>query len=342
MHDGFIIVSGKDEIVQANPPILKLFKGEENELIGRKLESLLIMEHPDKSINEDRALLRTKENKLIWVNVRSRSIGNENENNYRIYYLKDLHEIAENATPQVSMEKDNSDFISMIVHDIKTPIANIMAAANFLQSALEGKDLFDLSVFAEQIDKNAVRTVNLVDDILDLAKFEYGKLSINPVNYDVCDSIQVAINDIKYFAKLKGVDFDYQKIGHIPDILGDKKYLTRVWANLITNAIKFSPKNSQIRITVGVEMKGTEKYCSVKIEDEGPGIPKYLLEKIFDKYVQVNKEENAGQRVGTGLGLTIARVFVECHKGYIFAENLSRGGACFTVLLPILGNITYE
>ena len=342
MHDGFIIVSGKGDIVQANAPILKLFMGEENDLIGRKLESLLIMEQPGQNIDADRALLRTKENKLIWVNVRSRIIGNEVDNSYRIYYLKDLHEIVDAAIPDISQDKDNSDFISMIVHDIKTPIANIMAAANFLQSALEDKELFDLSVFAEQIEKNVVRTVNLVDDILDLSKFEYGKLSINPVNYDICDSVQIAINDIKYLAKLKGVEFDYQKIGHIPEVLADKKYLTRVWANLITNAIKFSPKNGKVRITIKVELKGVEKYCSVKIEDEGPGIPKYLLEKIFDKYVQVNKEENAGQRVGTGLGLTIARVFVECHKGYIFAENITQGGACFTVLLPILESAAYE
>lgn len=340
MNDGFVVCSGEGKIIQANLAILKLYNGVEEDLLGLQLETILSNDEAQTENIKNVGMFTTKDGQIIPVNVKSRSVGNEANSSYKIYYIKDIRDqifVKKEEKPQTIMD---SDFISMIVHDIKNPLTNIIAAANFLQSALEEKGMMDLYSFAEQIDRNAFRTTNLVNDILDLSKFEFGKLTIHPLNYDVVENLTNVAKDLQYFASLKQVSIVIINNSFFDTMQGDKKYLNRVWSNLIANAIKFSPKNSKIRVSVTAIRNEDRQYCSVQIEDEGPGVPEYLMEKIFNKYVQVEANDSGQKASGTGLGLNIAKVFVECHQGRIFAENLDNGGALFTVLLPMSGVVS--
>ena len=222
-----------------------------------------------------------------------------------------------------------SDFIAKASHELRTPLTSIKGAMDYLSTKFSlglksDKDINDLIIFFDVIKKNADRLVKMVNDTLDLERIESGIFDIHLSYFNLIPHIKEVVTSFHSVASEKKVAF---KIIAKPDVFitADEDRIRQVLINLISNALKMSPANSEILITVA----DSEKTATVSIKDEGPGIPVEEHEKIFEKFY------TRGVKDGTGLGLTICKGIIEAHHGEIkVANNEGEKGSTFYVTLP--------
>lgn len=217
-----------------------------------------------------------------------------------------------------------SDFISNVSHEIKTPVSAIEGYAMLLQD--ESCSHEEQKQYVEKIILNTSRLSQLVGNILLLSKLDSqaieGKISRFRLDEQIRGSIMLL--EQNWESKNIELDVDLEEIQY----QGIENLLSHVWTNIIGNAIKFSPLGSTIKITASV--KDSNVICT--IADEGSGIPEENMRHIFNRFYQC---DNSHKQSGNGLGLSLAKKITDIHKGTISAKNLPEKGCVFTVILPI-------
>ena len=226
---------------------------------------------------------------------------------------------------QMKLEEELTNFI---VHDLKSPLANILASLMLLKEERiyeeneTQKEIIDISIISGEKMKS------LITSILDLGQLESKKMPIKTEKININTVIDNAINQIKTLANEKNIKIS--KFLNIEIVNTDEYLLLRIISNLLSNAIKVSPENSEIIIkTKDLENNGVEFY----IEDQGIGIKDGMENKIFRKYSQLEVRK-AGVVEGSGLGLTFCKNAVESQGGKIWIENKQAGGARVVFTLP--------
>ncbi len=221
-----------------------------------------------------------------------------------------------------STEILQTDFVSNVSHEFKTPINAIEGYATLLQSTENIDDVED--AYIEKILFNTRRLSSLVSNILLLSKIESQSIQTNRQWYGLDEQIRESIVSLEAAWEPKDIDFDVD----MEDVsyYGSEKLMYHVWTNLISNAIKFSPQGGQIRIQLRHE--GENVFFS--IEDDGPGISENALKHIFDKFYQ---EDTSHKAEGNGLGLALTKRILAMSDGTITAQNLPEGGCRFSVCL---------
>jgi len=217
------------------------------------------------------------------------------------------------------------DLSNMVVHDLRNPLANILLSSQLLllQTQFDPKTQDRLMLI-----QNSAKQLNaLVNDLLMLAKMESGKLLLNRTEVNLCELLPQVINEFAVIADSKQICLSCQiQIPH-PWISADANLLHRVLDNLISNALKFSPKGSTVTIQVDPS-SDAQATARLKIADQGPGIDQTLRQKIFSRYEVGELMDNAAQ---IGLGLTFCKMVVEAHGGRIFVEDNQPKGSVFTI-----------
>ncbi|HLH71766.1 MAG TPA: HAMP domain-containing sensor histidine kinase, partial [Chloroflexota bacterium] len=224
-------------------------------------------------------------------------------------------------------------FVSSISHDLKGPLSNAKGYAELLRRRLTSATLLDpeeLAKLAARIERNASRAVGMVDELLDVARLRMGStlnLHRRPTDLviltqQVVEQLQPTTPRIRFESTVASI------VGEWDDVR-----LERVLVNLVSNALKFSPGDSAIFITVGEEVHPEATFGVVSIRDQGVGIPSADLPHIFDPFHRANNVR--GQFQGTGLGLASSRQIVEQHGGTIEVESREGHGSVFTVRLPL-------
>ena len=215
-----------------------------------------------------------------------------------------------------------TDFVSNVSHEFKTPINAIEGYATLLQSATQNDAERD--VYVEKILFNTGRLSELVSNILLISKIENQAIQgqMTPFRLDEQIRQSIVFLEPKWEKKNIGLDVELQTV----EYLGNEGLLHHVWDNLIDNAVKFSPENSEIKVRL--EDDGDKIIFSVS--DEGEGIDEKIKEHIFDKFFQ---GDSSHKLEGNGLGLALVKKIADIHGGSVFAENLERG-CRFTVELP--------
>src|SRR5687768_8496319 len=184
----------------------------------------------------------------------------------------------------------------------------------------------------ETIERNAQVQAQLIDDLLDVSRIIAGKLSLESVPVDPVRVVTDAIQSVSAMADAKQVRLTHIVDGTIGPMVGDPRRLQQVVWNLLTNAIKFSSKDSEVRLT----LRAIDEWAEILVEDDGAGIDPSFLPHVFERFRQSDSTTTRAQS-GLGLGLAIARHIVERHGGTITAESEGRGrGATFRVRLPRL------
>ena len=244
--------------------------------------------------------------------------------------LETAQEALKKATEEAqSANKAKSEFLANMSHEIRTPLHGILSFAGFGIKKSRNQDIEKIINYFEKIDISGRRLLSLVNDLLDLAKFESGRMSFK---FEKKDLIAVIKNVTAEFSSLLSEQNKYILFeSPIPSfaIEMDQQKIMQVIRNLLSNALKFSPEGKPIEITFELN----ESTARIEVSDNGDGIPPNELESIFDKFIQSSKTcTGAG---GTGLGLSICRQIVENHNGKIWAENRPEGGAVFIVELPV-------
>jgi len=211
-----------------------------------------------------------------------------------------------------------SDFIAMISHELRTPMTSIKGAMDYITTKLpmiskSNKDSGDLMEFFGVIRKNTDRLISMVNDTLDLERIESGVSDLQFNQIDLVPLIKEVIS-LQSIASKRNITFKLISQSKVL-VFADEDMIRQVLINLVSNALNYSPDNSEIQIAV------TEAgdIITVSIKDEGPGIPVEAREKIFDKFYTVGKGH------GTGLGLAICRGIIEAHKGIIKVSGNSGG-----------------
>lgn len=222
-----------------------------------------------------------------------------------------------------------SQFFANISHEIRTPLTSIMAP---IQSLYSG-DVGALTPFQRdlvgQVYRNSIRLLDLVNQMLDFAKFDAKKMQLRLKRINLESIVREHVTLFQEVAVRKNLTLGYQVTGAVPFVYLDVDKVERILSNLIRNAIKFTEKGSIV-----VELSRQENEIVIKVRDTGIGIAKNQLPRIFERFQQVDGSSTRKYE-GTGLGLTIVREAVELQHGRIRADSSEHVGTTITVSIPM-------
>ena len=241
--------------------------------------------------------------------------------------VKGFFSMIEDITERKQVEKMKSEFVSIASHEMRTPLTSIYGVVKLMDAGYlgelspKGKKMSNLAL------KNCDRLIHLIEDILDLERIESGKEQIEKRLCNSQQLIQQAIETIGSLAKDHCiVEQNTQPI----EFYGDSDRLVQTLTNLISNAVKFSPANSEIL----VNSQQQEDNILFTVQDFGRGIPQDKLETIFERFQQVDASDSR-KKGGTGLGLAICRHIIQQHQGKIWAESVYGQGSTFFFTIPL-------
>jgi two-component system sensor histidine kinase KdpD len=238
----------------------------------------------------------------------------------------DLARQADQARLLQATEKLERSLLNSISHDLRTPLSSITGA---LSSLKEEKSCADTESRRELIDlawEEAGRMNRFVSNLLDMTRLEAGALKIKKEPYDVQDLLGSCLASLEPRLKEKRVKVDIP--ADLPLVPMDSVLMAQVMANVLDNALKYSPPGGMI----GVAARLREKFLEVEVADQGPGIPEEQLTQIFNKFFRITRADGTS---GIGLGLAISKGIVEAHEGRIWAENRPVGGTKIVFTLPL-------
>jgi response regulator RpfG family c-di-GMP phosphodiesterase/signal transduction histidine kinase len=237
-------------------------------------------------------------------------------------------ELQESNVKLKSLDRLKTQFFSNINHELRTPLTLMLAPLGPWLSGKMGKISAEQRETLETIKRNGFKLLSLINNLLDLAKLEEGKMRLKIKMMDFSEYAASFLSTIKPLADRKSIKLYFQHPPYQLDIIIDPEQFEKVVMNLLSNAVKFTPPRG--RITIYLEDKETS--ILLIVEDTGVGIPQNMLSSIFDRFSQVDGSLSRAHE-GTGIGLSLAKEIVTLHKGKIWAESEIGKGSRFIVEL---------
>lgn len=231
-----------------------------------------------------------------------------------------------------------SDFLVNMSHELRTPMHAILNFADMGKCCIEHGDVKKVETCFLRITDSSERLLNLINGLLDLTRLESGRVTFKFTENNIIDCIYAVRNELSSLIEKKNIKIEIVKRNSVSTIKFDKENIIRVLINIISNAIKFSPENSSVIITIDygkhiINGKEKTKGIKVSVEDNGPGINTAETELIFAKFIQ-GSNKIAHKAGGSGIGLAICKEIISAHKGMIWAENKDTGGAKINFIIP--------
>ena len=255
--------------------------------------------------------------KTRWV------LGSINQSKSTKEFILVVHDI----TQLRKLDSMRRDFISNVSHELRTPVSVIRAnSETLLNGALDNRE--DAKMFSTAILHNAQRLSEMVSDLIDLSRIEYGELKLNFEKINLNQSILKVLDSLSGLAAKKNISFSFNENLDV-FVRADSKALERILINLIDNAIKYSPSNSSVEIL----FKNSEKNIEVNIIDKGQGIDIADKDLIFGRFFRT-AQARASDATGSGLGLAIVKNLVHSLSGDVGLKNSSINGCNFWFTLP--------
>lgn len=226
-------------------------------------------------------------------------------------------------------EKLQNEFIANISHDLRTPLNSIIGFSEILSQKIFGDLNKKQLEYIEDIRISGLKLLAMINEILDITKIESRTIKLNISNVNINILINEVCNILKPLFEKKNIHLT-KNINTEIELAADYIKLQQVLFNIVGNAIKFSPQNSEIKISA----KQTDKNVIIKIKDSGIGIEKKYHKKIFNKFFQIQNTMTKTE-TSTGLGLTISKEFIKLHNGKITIDSEPNKGCEFTIFLKI-------
>ena len=350
------------EILEANSTLTKMLgyadpqdlKGKT--IVGCYLEPQIYLEWQQQlqteTVAEFEGQVRRRDGKTIWISQNAIAVKNEGgvigyegaiaditnrkQAELERVELLDRERQAREEAEAVNRIKD--EFLATLSHELRTPLNAIVGWMQLLQTGNLSSSQIDKAL--DVIDRNARAQNQLINDLLDVSHIIRGtlKLDLEPVN--IIEAIEASLDTVSPGIKAKNLKVITQFDWHEAVVVnGDEKRLQQVFWNLFINALKFTPENGTI--TVSIEVR--ERCVLVEVKDTGKGIPPEALPYVFDRFRQAETKSSTRTQGGLGLGLAIVRHIVETHGGDVTADSPGvNKGATFTVKLPLVPQSTQE
>lgn len=233
------------------------------------------------------------------------------------------------VTSEKLIQRTRDEFVAMIGHDIRTPLAAVTANLQTLQDGIYGELNERAGECVDRSYKNARRLIGLISEMLDLEAARSGQLTLNRQQADIAYLVQEAVSECEDLAKKKSIAMVCRVDSVLVDI--DAAKISRVLSNLIINAINYSPSDTTIEIST---TKSTN-YIEVQVKDQGEGIAADEQQLIFERYYRGKKHKDGARTPGTGLGLAICKTIIASHGGLMGVKSTPPNGSLFWFTLPL-------
>jgi PAS domain S-box-containing protein len=340
--DDAIVSKTLDGIVTSwNPAATRLFGYEPAEIIGKPITTIIPVELHAEEIG---ILTRLRRGERIdhYETVRMAKGGRRIEVSLTISPIRDeegliigASKIARDITHRKRNERllreadrQKDEFLATLAHELRNPLAPISAAAELLKHAKSLEP--ELRAATTILERQTRHMRHLVDDLLDMSRITSGRIRLQPAPIELAHLLQGVIEAHRQSAEAARHTITFTPAGKPVHVSGDRVRLTQIFANVLHNAVKYTPPGGKIEIVLSVE----NRQAVVSVRDSGVGIPPEMLEYVFEPFAQLDRSFEIADG-GVGIGLTLAKRLIELHQGRIEARSAGRGqGTQFLIHLP--------
>jgi signal transduction histidine kinase len=239
-----------------------------------------------------------------------------------------FREIADKGAQLEAASRHKSEFLANMSHELRTPLNAVIGFSEVLLQRMFGELNPKQDEYLKDIYASGQHLLSLINDILDLSKIEAGRMELAPAPFHLPSSVENAVTLLRERAARHGIALHLDLDPRLGELVGDERKVKQVLLNLLSNAVKFTPEGGRITVRAGQRDGRVE----ISVTDTGIGITPEDQAAIFEEFRQVGSDER--KREGTGLGLTLAKKFVELHGGRIWVESEPGRGSSFTFTLP--------
>jgi len=336
--NGIIILDKTGVIISCNPAGVKLFNSNEEEIAGVNISKFIpklnIKDLINNSLDNSTEVHKNTDNRYE-VATRN-NIGSTLFLEFTFNVLK-LEEkevfmiVVRDITHQTEVAKMKNEFISMVSHELRTPLTSIRGSLGLVTSGVLGVLPSKVSELIEMADKNCIRLINLINDILDLDKIKAGKIDFIFGEYEIMPLVEEAIALNKDYAQQYNVKYNLENFADSVFIKTDKDRLLQVITNLLSNAAKFSHPNETVDICITKQ----DNSILIEVKDKGIGIAAKNNHKIFESFSQVDSSDTR-KKGGSGLGLQISKAIINQMGGQIGFTSEENKGSTFYIKMPFI------
>ncbi|NQT56497.1 MAG: response regulator [Desulfobacteraceae bacterium] len=339
LASGVITTDNQKRVALANPAFLKMIDYHGESVIGRpvtefiKDEKLNLMIDQALSMPADEFIELSEEMNFGGeggkeeIFIGARCVPFRDRLGRTLGTVTMLHDI----TTLKKMDQLKSDFVSMVAHEIRSPMNSVLAQLKVILDGIAG-DLTEKQqeILGRASDKIKALT-DLSTELLDLAKIESGLITQEKEILNMVELLTEQVNFHQAKAQEKEISLELEPLPELPPLLGIRQNMEEVFSNLITNSINYTPDGGKVTVSATVE----NDYLSISVSDTGFGIPEDDLDRIFDRFYRV-KNEKTRFITGTGLGLPIVKDIVNAHNGMINVKSEPDKGTTFDIRIPII------
>jgi len=340
IYNGFQYYNLDNKIIlKENIPTMRAFRGEKI-----RNERIVIKRTDKLKITEVNATpIFNKRNELVSVVVLHHDISEVVNNEFYIKKQQELLLITEKEKNEALKDaiKIKDDFLYLITHELKTPLAVISLALQAIEHLCSTEVTEKLSNYLKIINQNTNRQLRLVENLLDITRMNSNQVKINISNSNIKYVVESVVNSVRVYAKQKNVNLKFTTDLRIMNIYFDEEKLERILLNLLSNALKFTPNSKSITVSLSIKKHKNTNMISVSVQDEGLGIPNDKQEVIFERFGQADTSLSR-QAEGTGLGLYLVKLLVDVLGGEICLKSQLGKGSTFTIFLPIVKPINID
>jgi len=241
-----------------------------------------------------------------------------------------FREIADKSRQLEAASRHKSEFLANMSHELRTPLNAIIGFSEVLGERMFGEVNEKQAEYLQDILASGRHLLSLINDILDLSKVEAGRLELEHDRFHLPTALDNALTFVRDRATRHGIRLTQEVDERVGDIVADERKVKQILLNLLSNAVKFSPEGGR----VGLTATAAEGIITIAVSDTGIGIAPEDQAAVFEEFRQVGRED-ARKQEGTGLGLTLAKKFVELHGGRIWVQSQVGQGSTFSFTLPV-------
>jgi two-component system phosphate regulon sensor histidine kinase PhoR len=327
MVEGILLINKAGEVVLTNPAIERIFSVKMEDVLGNpvlhSIRTYDIAHALEESAESGKEVVDEIELKSPFRRLRIRvmPITNNVGEDQTLAVIRDI-------TRQKQIERLRKDFIANVSHELKTPLTGLKLLSDTLLRSIE-TDPVSSKVFIKKLDKELSTLINMVRELIDLSKLEkHDTIEKEPV--DLRDVVNEVVSSFYQLSGNKGISLTQNIQGDIPHVQGDRDQLLTLTRNLVDNAIRYS----SIGGNISVELKRPGSDVILSVKDDGIGLAKRDIPRIFERFYRVDKARSR-ETGGTGLGLSIVKHVAENHHATVEVESSLGIGSTFTIRFPV-------